>query len=1299
MSVKPLVINSRLPIQGEKHNWRELRSIADFSKKIITQETGDDADINKLSSAVSGMPTIFARANMFHLAMETLADSTQEQSGLLKFYKHLIEEWKGLISCIAIDQTKFSVEKIELDYGNNDDESSVDNIYSIAGSFGNALFERKELWSDLDTNEKAIPFIDIILYEKKDGKKVVVGGTSPDSLFFTSAGYNLDGEISSYINLYKTGEESFGKFTNPLSEEKIKSFDPNDLKKLYSYVKHLLGNINKFNNYFLNKLSGKTITIGGNYHDPVRTILESWLVEMENEINSRGIQSEFVELAIPQIDYFHGPFAEIANNSDKLVGGLDGIIREDGDGIKFIPSELLLPESTKIACVCDDGNLDYLKNKPLLLLKASVPDSPDEIRHFLLPISPLGLKVFGNSLPSVLGLDDNKSVGSRLTAEYIEENGIAKLHVTLSIKTVNGKSIGAGIPRTYNVTNEDVESRDILIWPNFVSKEWKRYYLYSEMPHNSDTKWKAIPFCMELNESGSIICETNSNNPLLIAENGNTLCDNVKLLVDYNLGKTNSNSYEYEIFESEKPFKGFKIMQQNQEVGYAVIDYKSDLIEKDNAVQDLDEAHVGIDFGSTNSAIAYRVGNSNAVGYQFKNRRLSLFAPDGDNKNNEIFPAVEDEVFFFQNDEIQSNEIKSVLSIHDQNRLTNNKNQDFETLSEEMIKGGFPCFEKNLPIENSNNSSHTLNFKSIGRSTLIHNMKWDEDGSKNKLLAARRTAYLKSLLLHMYADLFEKRIYPATLKWAYPSAMGDTQRRNYQFVWDELKSVNPLTDEKYALDVKKPKSGDISLNDSDGFDTGTSTGNDFGASNSSSSAGDIFSDDSSWGDDSTTNTNQPQKVEDIAQWGDEEKNSPAQENSLDYDNNQSFKFAKENSDLSMTESSAVARYIMSDEKNAGGISSNKLTMCFDIGGSTTDILVLGVMSGGRKSMIKQSSIRFAAQRVSQATRYSPKFFAVIKKFLEKKDIKVEGITSGDSKFNEHTASYYFEQIVDRLDSDQERDEFYKALSNECKELFCVNLYVTGLIIFYAGQLARKTKLQIDGMPENEKDRLWQSKPKIELKFTGKGSRIMDWLKAFNPEISEQYYRTMFINGFGGMEEAKKHLTPTKSFFTPRTNDDLRDIKYEVAYGLASPTLEDFYVNDDKDNPLEIIGEEGFVVFTKDGEKKRLNSQDFMNQEYIKLIGDAFAFMPDPGKQTCPRFAEFAILYFKIAHKFFDLKLTKDDFQQGFSNMNIVDYIKLTPEYRMGKKNLQDGKTFGFVSPIIILEGMKFLEHVLLKKIS
>ena len=42
-------------------------------------------------------------------------------------------------------------------------------------------------------------------------------------------------------------------------------------------------------------------------------------------------------------------------------------------------------------------------------------------------------------------------------------------------------------------------------------------------------------------------------------------------------------------------------------------------------------------------------------------------------------------------------------------------------------------------------------------------------------------------------------------------------------------------------------------------------------------------------------------------------------------------------------------------------------------------------------------------------------------------------------------------------------------------------------------------------------------------FTGKGSRIMDWLKAINPSYEKKYYMDMFINGFGGMEEAKKHL--------------------------------------------------------------------------------------------------------------------------------------------------------------------------------
>mgnify|MGYP000992122994 CR=1 FL=1 len=44
-----------------------------------------------------------------------------------------------------------------------------------------------------------------------------------------------------------------------------------------------------------------------------------------------------------------------------------------------------------------------------------------------------------------------------------------------------------------------------------------------------------------------------------------------------------------------------------------------------------------VDFGSTNSAIAFRRGDSGqAEGYKFENRRISLFNPDGDEKDNLI---------------------------------------------------------------------------------------------------------------------------------------------------------------------------------------------------------------------------------------------------------------------------------------------------------------------------------------------------------------------------------------------------------------------------------------------------------------------------------------------------------------------------------------------------------------------------------------------------------------------------------------------------------------------------------------
>lgn len=81
--------------------------------------------------------------------------------------------------------------------------------------------------------------------------------------------------------------------------------------------------------------------------------------------------------------------------------------------------------------------------------------------------------------------------------------------------------------------------------------------------------------------------------------------------------------------------------------------------------------------------------------------------------------------------------------------------------------------------------------------------------------------------------------------------------------------------------------------------------------------------------------------------------------------------------------------------------------------------------------------------------------------------------------------------------------------------------------------------------------------------------------------------------------------------------------------------------------------------------------------------------------------EFADVYFKTATGEFGLPLTQQDFMNGFNNMNIGSYIKQLPEYKMAQesKRTGDSQEFDFIAPIIILEGMKFLEEVIYKKIN
>ena len=89
-----------------------------------------------------------------------------------------------------------------------------------------------------------------------------------------------------------------------------------------------------------------------------------------------------------------------------------------------------------------------------------------------------------------------------------------------------------------------------------------------------------------------------------------------------------------------------------------------------------------------------------------------------------------------------------------------------------------------------------------------------------------------------------------------------------------------------------------------------------------------------------------------------------------------------------------------------------------------------------------------------------------------------------------------------------------------------------------------------------------------------------------------------------------------------------------------------------------------------------------------------------GEMTCKKFMDFSGLFYTYAKNLYhlDAKLSKEDFVRGFRNMNINSYIRSLPQYRRASQIKNDGGKFDYVDPIIILEGMKFYDEILLPKL-
>lgn len=1236
MAITPLSIKSQEPLGGDLKRWNETSNIGNIIKKIegITLNTDDE----KSDSVVSGIPTPFARENMFISALKMSSDVVEEDS-LNDYYRKLRKEWRGVIAAIALGYQRFSAKRIYLEYSESN-QGPDQNLYEPRGAFGAMLFDRSDKWCD--KNNLGHPFICTIKFDD-----ILIGGTSPETLFFTSSWYKIVAK----------GDENYiekGKFIEPTLSD-FEGEDGNEkLQALYAYVSLLE-----------QKTGGRTTQLA-----PCATYahneLVTWRQQLQKELEKRKLS--IVADKIPPVSIFGEaiPFAEVMDHKDKLYGANGWVYSENDEdrpdnAIPFDEHSLLLSHEAHIAhIILDDVYDDNIEKLPVNLLKAK-KERGEGYSFFALPLTGLGLSVFGEDNLKYILKDRNTSGGSELSATYDEKE--KKLTVTLRLRLKRNGEFRTPLHEEYKITDK-VEASDLLIWPNFASSQWKRYFFYTELPSDNNRGVKALPFVCtpdlktledENHEPLNLLtCEERKKRYVFNDENKQASLE--KLVAT---SESANQSYAYEIYESNLPYKGIALQTKiGEPAGTLIINYTD--IEDSESQQpkhiknelNLTGTNIGVDFGSTNTSIAFMNGEKPEK-LILHNRSVSLLRMKPADAEN---LATEERLFFFQQVGINSNEIKSILTLHD-NRIVNP--------SSKVVIGGFPNFNSNLPVNSVNERFVELLMESNNdqiKVDVVHNMKWkDNDTDKD-----HKKAFINSIILLVYAELFVKEKYPDFLRWSYPSAMPDYLLSSLTSVWESLhdNGYNPLNEQDIRL-------ADAPSGTSDLFGTSKQK-----KVSTSSSNDDMFGD--MFGDSEPVAAK-----EDIHSDAKEDSESLWRLNNDDQSTSFEFEDLGKNSQA-LTEAYAVANYLYKKGEVSLGQKQN-LAICFDIGGSTTDVSVLWGGTNNIKpdscGVIKQNSIRFAAQFVSGVVNQSSRFKEVLRQTCEQFHLNIVGLKQGDkNRYTSETASYYFNLMVDRL-KPNELSFFYKKIVEYCPELMAANLYVTSLIMVYAGIMMRKVSKRVRNSDEYGGYNVGDPKFTIDVKFAGKGARLMDWMSMTKGlDMAKAFYKQMFIFGFG--KEWADYVNNCNILLSDSPSED---VKFEVSKGLA---YEDFSpLRPGAGEDFEVVGEEGFWIKDDNGQKLHLPADNRIRTEMMELLGDRLGY---DNSGAGPIFKKFAQVVVTQAIKLFNAKLDLDKMKTALERIDIINYLREDEEYLQARKRANAGtKKFDYVAPLLILEGIQF----------
>lgn len=1128
---KALLIKSYTTLTtGTQGTWNDLNMASSYIQGIQTGKILEDVSADKIAALISGVPTPWARARLFKFALDTLAcpDPNISNSGLTQFYEMLHGEWRGLIALMALYSDRIRISKPVIMNVKGGD-------YDIAAAFGRMLFSDKDIWSNQDQLAKdpdAQPYIHLIYF-----KDQLIGGTSPFTGVFTGVNYsNLIG--TSDISWYRNGK----------LEDPTPYLNPDQLQKLYLFLKNFNGNLDAFEQKINQQRKGvNPIELKG-----LKNMSRDWESEITRNANGRLRDKG----PIPTYGTLNCPFNILFKSDVPVYMKPDYTFTYSSGEQVTVPYQkigdiqnLLSSDGYVLGWAEDPSQRQKRSDAPVYYLQVKDLHSGATC-YFTIPLSEMGIDIFKNRLGELL--DYTVGGNSHLTAS-ISDNGDI-LSVTMVVE-IDGESVTLNT-REYQIEWMEDMGR-VIMWPNFVSDKWNKYYLYTEFTAEAKNKFQPI-----FKYDSKILLDGNNHflTPLYEPAPNEELGVDIKPLITYPAGQ-GEELPKYNIIAANKPIEGLIATVQksghDERAGYLML--------RHNVVKDLtsidmnSKAIVGIDFGSNNTCVYYNANDRGAMPIQFENNRAVLVGNENDDKRAN---AGNDELLFFTNYPAENGQLKSWLHEHDSRYNCYNQSEE--------VAGGVPVNRPNVVVREMDE----FEIKTQA-GTLHYNMKWLD----NQKGLEKKRAYLKSIWLQACAFLYKNKIRPEEISWSHPGSMMESDINDYDKIFNDLIKINPITT------GRKP----------------------------------II--------------------------------------------NEDFP----------TEAEAVCSFALSQDF---GLSGNNMFLGIDVGGSTSDILLLAKdpTNGNKHTLFRESSVRLAAGVFFDAIIKSETFRQALVNFHESNQKTVYVSNIKDVLTEPNKAPYYLNNIFDQLKTVEDYDNFYETIDRDAKFAFTIPAYVTGLLLYYSGMLIGKT------LKENNLENI----ERVDILSFGKGGRIFHWLRnSAGSRATREYYATCLNAGV-------KCVTDKELVVKYRDEIEV-DNKAEVAKGLCDPKD---VVKKTKAEDRDICGEIGVKYLVPGGSMKTLSVEDELTGDYFADDMGNFDFSGITNFETFMNiFIEFVSQKTKMYAKA-DSEL-RDDLDDLPSK--IASFIcNNDREYKKAKEKSKAGDGFRYHQPIIIAEGICFLSTLIRK---